>query len=199
MAGVRLIAGLGNPGSRYAETRHNIGFHFLDAVLAEFGGSLQDQSRFKARHAKVLIGSSEVHLVAPMTFMNASGDAVGPLARYFRIEPEQVLVAYDEVAFEPGVARLKAGGGHNGHNGIKSLIAGLGGSREFLRLRLGVGHPGDPRAMTAWLTSQRPQARDRAAFDDSINAAMAVLPLVIAGDLQAAMTRLHTDSPGPNH
>ena len=136
---IRLIVGLGNPGSSYAATRHNVGFRFVEALAGRCGIGLAKSSKFKAVAGRGTVAGVDLRLLLPTTYMNRSGEAVGALARYYRIDAESILVAHDEVAFAPGVLRLKAGGGSNGHRGIESIVDGLG-SREFLRLRIGVGH-----------------------------------------------------------
>ncbi len=196
MPAIRLIVGLGNPGARYEATRHNVGATFVRRLAREAGLRLETNARFKGEIARGELFGHDVRLLVPTTFMNVSGDSVGPAAGYFRIEPQEILVAYDDVAFEPGVVRLKAGGGPNGHNGVRSVIAGLGNRREFVRLRIGVGHPGERDDMVAYLTARTPPAAEREQIDRALEAAREVLPLVIDGDLQKAMTRLHTGMSG---
>ena len=187
---LRLIVGLGNPGSAYAATRHNIGAVFVRHLAERFGLQLAPAAKFKAEAARGLLAGVELRLLLPGLYMNQSGQVVGPYARYYRIEPEEILVAYDEAAFAPGVVRLKTGGGANGHNGVNSLIEHLG-SRDFHRLRIGVGHPGDKAQMVRYLTEVRmpPQERELAAAafsleDDLLNA-------LLRGELGKAMNRLH--------
>ena len=187
---IRLIVGLGNPGARYEATRHNAGFRFLRYLAGRFGIELTGSTKFKASAGRGKIGGADLRLLLPSTYMNRSGEAVGPFARYYRIEPEEILIAHDEVAFPPGILRLKAGGGTNGHNGIESVIDGLG-SRDFVRLRIGVGHPGDQDLMLGYLTTvTMPQAEwDR--VDAACRLEDEMLEVLVRGDLQAAMNRLH--------
>lgn len=185
-----LIAGLGNPGARYAETRHNAGFWFLERLLREVGAGLKAQPRQQAECARVAWQGRDLVLARPTTFMNHSGQAVRALVDFYRIAPEDILVAYDELDLPPGVARLKTGGGHGGHNGIRDMIRHLG-SPEFLRLRIGIGHPGNKDAVTRYVLSRSP-AEQRAEIDGAIGQALDVMPLVLGGRLQEAMTRLHT-------
>lgn len=192
MTAIRLIAGLGNPGPRYRHTRHNVGAELVSALAARFGITLAEQSRFKGLLGRGEILGHDVRLIVPLTYMNLSGDAVGAVSRFYRIEPEEILVAYDEMAFEPGVVRLKTGGGDNGHNGIRSVISSLGNSRGFHRLRIGVGHPGDRNQVTAFLTSVRMPEDERALVARGSELSDSVLRLLLAGDLQKAMTELHT-------
>ncbi len=187
---IRLIVGLGNPGARYEATRHNAGFRFVRYFAGRFGIELTGSTKFKASAGRGKIGGADLRLLLPSTYMNRSGEAVGPFARYYRIEPEEILIAHDEVAFPPGILRLKAGGGANGHNGIESVIDGLG-SRDFVRLRIGVGHPGDQDLMLGYLTTvTMPQAEwDR--VDAACRLEDEMLEGLVRGDLQAAMNRLH--------
>ena len=194
---IRLLVGLGNPGPRYARTRHNIGARWLAALAARFALPLAAAPKFKGEIGRGELLGHDVRLLLPTTFMNLSGDAVGAVARFYKIDAEEVLVAYDEVAFAVGTCRLKAGGGHNGHNGIKSVIAGLGDNRGFTRLRIGVDHPGQSADMVAYLTGPAmPAEEDRAAL---AAAALpdAVLGDVLRGDLQPAMNALHAPAPQP--
>lgn len=192
MTAIRLIAGLGNPGPRYRHTRHNVGAEMVSALAARFGITLAEQSRFKGLLGRGDILGHDVRLIIPLTYMNLSGDAVGAVSRFYRIEPEEMLVAYDEMAFEPGVVRLKTGGGDNGHNGIRSVISSLGNARGFHRLRIGVGHPGDRNQVTAFLTSVRMPEDERALVARGCDLSDSVLRLLLGGDLQKAMTELHT-------
>lgn len=192
MAGVRLIVGLGNPGERYALTRHNVGAECVLALAARLGVTLTPEARFKGRLGRSTVYGHDVRLLVPDTYMNLSGESVGAVARFFRIAPEETLVAYDEMAFDPGVVRLRSGGGDNGHNGIRSLVACFGNERGFHRLRIGVGHPGHKDAVTAYLTQARMPADERARIAAAAALSDEVLVDLLAGDLQKAMTRLHT-------
>lgn len=197
MAGVRLIAGLGNPGPQYQHTRHNVGADFVAALADRFGISLTEEAKFKGLVGRGLIAGHEVRLLIPLTYVNLSGQAVGALARFYKLEPAEILIAYDEMAFEPGVVRLKTGGGDNGHNGIRSVIAGLGNDRSFQRLRIGVGHPGDRSRVTAYLTSVRMPEAERALMEKVYHLPESVLGHLLGGNLQKAMTELHSrDVPG---
>jgi len=189
---VRLIAGLGNPGPQYQHTRHNAGADFVAALAERYGITLSLDARFKGLVGRGVVAGHDVRLLIPVTYVNLSGEAVGAVARFYKVEPEEILVAYDEMAFEPGVLRLRSGGGDNGHNGIRSVIAGLGNSREFLRLRIGVGHPGDRSRVTAYLTSVRMPAPERQLLEDAYRIPESVLRQLLGGDLQKAMTQLHT-------
>ncbi len=191
MAGVRLIAGLGNPGPQYEQTRHNVGVWFVRALADRYHIELRAESRFKGQLGRGSIEGHDVRLLVPSTFMNLSGESVGPVAHFYRIAPAEILVAYDEMAFEPGVVRLKTGGGANGHNGITSVIAGLGNNRSFHRLRIGVGHPGDKDRVSGYLTSTRTPAAEAAAIEQSIDLPGTVLDSLLTGDMGKAMNVLH--------
>jgi PTH1 family peptidyl-tRNA hydrolase len=136
----------------------------------------------------------DVRLLIPTTYMNNSGRAVGAMAQFYKIEPPEILVAYDEVAFAPGIARIKKGGGLNGHNGLRDIVAALGNRDDFVRLRVGVGHPGDKQQVVAYLTGRRMPAEERKLLDATFERALAVLPTLVKGDINAAMTALHTDT-----
>lgn len=191
MAAIRLIAGLGNPGDRYRDTRHNVGAVLVEELARRFGIPLTGEPRFKGRLGRGTIAGHDVRLLIPSTFMNLSGESVGAVARFYKLEVEEVLVAYDEMAFEPGVLRLRSGGGDNGHNGIRSVTAGLGNANGFLRLRIGVGHPGDKDAVTAYLTQARMPQAEREIFARAFALDLPTLEELLAGDLQKAMNRLH--------
>ncbi len=191
---LRLIVGLGNPGPAYAATRHNIGVAFVRYVASRFGIGFTAAGQVKGEAGRGLIGNADVRLLLPGSYMNQSGEVVAPYARYYRVAPEEMLVAYDEVAFEPGIARLKTGGGANGHNGIKSLIEHLG-SRDFHRLRIGVGHPGDPTQMVRYLTAVNMPAveRERAAAAFELNDELLIT--LAQGEMQTVMNHLHAAPP----
>jgi len=197
MSAIRLIAGLGNPGERYRATRHNVGAEFVYELARRFGITLADEPRFKGLVGRGTILGHDVRLLVPLTFMNLSGESVGSLARFYRIEPAEVLVAYDEMAFEPGVVRLRSGGGDNGHNGIRSVIACFGNDRNFQRLRIGVGHPGDKNAVTAYLTQTKMPQSERDAVEAAARLSDRVLADLLAGDLQKAMNQLHGSAERP--
>ena len=190
MPALRLIVGLGNPGPDYARTRHNAGFWWIDALAEKLGARFGVDSKLQAESAKVVIGGEQVMLLRPMTFMNHSGRAVAAALRYWKIEPEQMLVAHDELDLPTGTARLKFDGGHGGQNGLRDIVALLGHGK-FHRLRLGIGHPGHKDKVTPWVLG-RPGRDDEAALLRAIDEALEVLPLAVAGDFNEAMKRLHT-------
>jgi PTH1 family peptidyl-tRNA hydrolase len=185
-----LIVGLGNPGSDYAATRHNAGFWFVDAVAQEASGRFAKESKFFGEVAKVSFGGQTCWLLKPATYMNRSGQAVVALANFYKIAPQSILAVHDELDLAPGDVRLKQGGGHGGHNGLKSIIASIG-TADFLRLRLGIGHPGDRNLVTDYVL-HAPSREDRQRIEARFLDALAVLPLVLGGDVQRAMNQLHS-------
>jgi len=196
MPALRLIVGLGNPGPQYEGTRHNVGVRFVEMLARRYGVSLASESRFKGRVGRTTLHGHDVRLLIPNTFMNLSGESVGALTTFLKIAPAEILVAHDEMAFPVGVVRLKEGGGHNGHNGLKDIIQALGNSADFLRLRIGVGHPGDQHRVSGYLTSARMPAEDRDAIDRAIDLPDAVIEYLVHGELLKAMNILHT-APSP--
>jgi PTH1 family peptidyl-tRNA hydrolase len=187
-----LIVGLGNPGPQYAETRHNAGFWFLDRVAQAAGVRLRNQSKLHAEAGRIRWSGADCILARPLTFMNESGRAVRALLDYYRVDADSLLIAYDELDLPPGVARLKQGGGHGGHNGLRDIFRHTG-DHEFMRMRIGIGHPGIKEAVTPWVLS-RPGAEQERQIREAIGRAIDVLPLVLAGDPAAAMKQLHTDT-----
>ncbi|MBS0486443.1 MAG: aminoacyl-tRNA hydrolase [Proteobacteria bacterium] len=190
MAGLRLIVGLGNPGAEHLRTRHNAGFWFVDALAQREGARFGLETKLHGETAKIVVGGSPLLLLKPNTFMNKSGIAVASALRYWKIEPEEMLVAHDDLDLPPGAARLKFDGGHGGQNGLRDIFAHLGHGK-FHRLRLGIGHPGDKDRVTPWVLG-RPGKADEEAILDATGAALDVLPLAVAGDFNEAMKRLHT-------
>jgi peptidyl-tRNA hydrolase len=188
---VRLIVGLGNPGDQYRHTRHNAGADFVAALADAFGARLVAEKKFSGLTGRVTVAGEDVRLLVPTTFYNGSGEAAGPMLRFYRIPVSQMLVAQDELDLPVGVARLKQGGGHGGNNGLRDIIRVLGGDAGFGRLRLGVGHPGDKAKVTGYLLS-RPPAADRTALEGAIEEGLRVLPELVRGDWQRASTELHT-------
>ena len=190
MAGLRLIVGLGNPGAEHARTRHNAGFWFIDALAEKSGARFGLESKLYGESAKAVIAGQPVWLLKPATFMNLSGKSVTAALRYWKIEPEECLIAHDELDLDPGTARLKFDGGHGGQNGLRDTMQLLGHGR-FHRLRVGIGHPGHKDKVTPWVLGRPGKDHEiliRQAIDDAID----VLPLAVAGDFNEAMKRLHT-------
>ena len=190
MEGLRLIVGLGNPGPEHARTRHNAGFRLVDALADRAGGRFGIEAKLFGETAKIEIGGRPVWLLRPATFMNLSGKSVAAALRYWKIEPEQALLAHDELDLPPGVARLKFDGGHGGQNGLRDTIKLLGHGR-FHRLRIGIGHPGHKDRVVSWVLG-RPGSDDDILINRAIDDAIDVLPLAVQGDFSEAMKRLHT-------
>lgn len=188
---IELIVGLGNPGPQYEQTRHNAGFWFVEAVARRHGGSFRSEGKFHGEACKVLVEGRELWLLKPMTFMNKSGQAVAALARFYRINPENILIAHDELDLPPGAVRLKQGGGHGGHNGLRDTIAQLGGNRDFHRLRIGIGHPGHSSQVTGYVLG-KPPADEQQLMEEAIDEALGILPLALHGEMLKAMNQLHT-------
>ena len=187
---MRVVVGLGNPGPEYADTRHNAGFWFVERLASETGARLRGESRFHGMVGRIGAGNQECWLLLPQTYMNASGRAVGALARFYKIAPEDLLVVHDELDLPPGTPKLKRGGGVSGHNGLKDIAANLG-THDFWRLRLGIGHPGDRAAVVDYVL-HAPRREERELMDASIEKSLAVWPFIARGDLEAAMLKLHT-------
>jgi len=191
MTAVKLIVGLGNPGPEYDQTRHNAGALFVERVASAQGVSLSSDRKFFGLTGKFTHQGQDVRLLIPTTYMNRSGQAVAALAGFYRIAPEAILVAHDELDMPPGVAKLKKGGGHGGHNGLRDIIAQLGNQNGFYRLRLGIGHPGHSSQVSGYVLGRAPQA-EREKLDASIDFALGVLPDILAGDWTRAMQQLHS-------
>ena len=195
---IRLIVGLGNPGSEYEQTRHNAGFWWVDAAAQQLGATLAFDRSYHGLVARVNrtdAAKGPVWLQQPMTYMNLSGKAVVPLARFFKIEPAQILVVHDELDLSPGQMKLKQGGGAAGHNGLKDLLAQLG-SPDFWRLRIGIGHPG-ARADVANYVLRKPPLDEHIAIDKCIADSIATLPLLLDGAMDRAMIKIHAKPPRP--
>ena len=187
---IKLIVGLGNPGSEYAKTRHNAGFRWVDRLCEKERITLRADKKFHGDVARLNSGGNELWLLEPMTFMNVSGRAVVALALFFKILPNEILVVHDELDLPPGTVKIKPGGGHGGHNGLKDIIAHLG-TQDFWRLRIGIGHPGDRDEVINYVL-QAPRAEERPLIDETITRSLELFPLIARGDLQAAMLKLHT-------
>ncbi len=192
---IRLMVGLGNPGAEYDGTRHNAGFWFIDEVARQLKVTLVPDRSYVGLVARVNLPGGPLWLLEPMTFMNLSGKSVAPLARFFKIAPEEILVAHDELDLMPGQMKMKLGGSHAGHNGLKDIQAQLG-SAGFWRLRLGIGHPG-VKAEVINHVLRKPPVAEREAIDQSIAQALGALDLLIAGDMERAMLKIHARPPRP--
>ena len=186
---VKLIVGLGNPGTEYARTRHNAGFQLADELARRFGATFRSEPRHRGELARVRVGDAEVWLLKPMGYMNHSGNAVQSVASFYKVPVGAVLVAYDDLDFSPGTVRLKHGGGAAGHNGMRDVIAQMGDA--FWRLRIGIGHPGD-RSLVLDYVLGRPPAAESQLIEEALRAAADSVPVLLTEGGQVAMTRLHT-------
>ena len=190
MSAIRLIVGLGNPGPEYQHTRHNAGFWLADELAYQWRANWRNEGKFFGTVARADVDGHEVWLLKPMTYMNLSGKAVGALARFYKIERQEILVIHDELDLPPGTAKLKQGGGHGGHNGLKDIVAQMGGN-DFWRLRLGIGHPGDRNEVVGYVLN-KPRQEEYNQIEDAMRRAEQVIPQVLAGQMEKAMHTLHT-------
>ena len=188
---MKLIVGLGNPGKEYTATRHNAGAWWLSRLAAELHVTLRTEARFHGLCARIGQGNDELWLLNPQTYMNASGKAVAAMCHFYKIPPEQTLVIHDDLDLPPGTSRLKLGGGLGGHNGLKDIAAHLA-SRDFWRLRIGIGHPGDKNAVVDYVL-QPPRKEETTLINEAIRRSLEVWPLIAQGNCQAAMLKLHTN------
>lgn len=195
MSDIKLIVGLANPGEKYQQTRHNAGAWYVDELARVCGASLVADSKYYGLTARVTLYGKDVRLLIPTTFMNLSGKSVGALANFFRIEPEEILVAHDELDMPPGVAKFKLGGGHGGHNGLKDIIANLSNNKGFYRLRIGIGHPGDKSLVSNYVLGKAPQT-EQGLIEDVIDEAVRATELLFKEDMSKAMHRLHSYKAG---
>lgn len=190
MSSIKLIVGLANPGAEYAATRHNAGAWYLDLLAQRHNQSLKEEAKFYGYTARLNLAGHDVRLLVPTTFMNLSGKAVAAMATFYRIEPQEILVAHDEMDMLPGVAKFKQGGGHGGHNGLKDIINKLGNNADFHRLRIGIGHPGDRNKVTGFVLG-KPPASEQKLIDEAIDEAARCTELWLKEDRLKAMNRLH--------
>ncbi|MCW6568644.1 aminoacyl-tRNA hydrolase [Yersinia ruckeri] len=191
MSSIKLIVGLANPGAEYAQTRHNAGAWFVDRLAECNNQSLKEESKFYGYTARLNLAGQDVRLLVPSTFMNLSGKAVSAMASFYRILPEEILVAHDELDIPPGVAKLKLGGGNGGHNGLKDIQSKLGNNPNFYRLRIGIGHPGDKSKVTGFVLG-KPPTSEQALIDETIDEAIRCTDVLLKEDVTKAMNRLHS-------
>jgi PTH1 family peptidyl-tRNA hydrolase len=187
---MKLIVGLGNPGTQYERTRHNAGFWLVDRLARSADVTLRNEARCHGLAARATIAGEQCWLLEPQTFMNLSGRAVAALAGFYRIDPSDVIVAHDELDLPPGTVKMKLGGGFAGHNGLKDITAQLG-TRDFWRIRLGIGHPGDKSQVHGYVLNA-PRPEEQVLIDDAIARSLAVIDWIARGDYEGAMLRLHT-------
>jgi len=188
---IKLICALGNPGDQYAQTRHNAGFWFLSKLSSAENIGLSTNSRFKALVGDFRHKGNIIRLIAPQTFMNKSGEALVPYAKFYQVQADEILVVHDEIDLLPGFSKFKTGGGHGGHNGLRDIIRLLG-SKDFHRLRVGVGHPGDKSKVVSYVLN-RPTQAEMQLIDTSLDKTLSVLPQILDGDFSTAMNTLHTN------
>lgn len=194
---IKLFVGLGNPGPEYEHTRHNAGFWWLDALARELKVGLVTDKSYHGLVARTSVQGNTLWLLAPQTYMNLSGKSVGTLARFFKIAPNEILVAHDELDIEPGQVKLKFGGSHAGHNGLRDIHAQLG-SGDYWRLRLGIGHPGNKAEVANWVL-KKPPLDARIAIDQCIDRSIKAVPDLISGAMDRATMLIHTDKPPRPH
>ena len=190
---IKLIVGLGNPGTEYEATRHNAGFWWVDVAARDLKVSLQPDRAYHGLVARTSVKGENVWLLEPQTFMNLSGKSVGALARFFKIQPQEILVVHDELDITPGEAKLKLGGSHAGHNGLRDIHAQLG-TDQYWRLRIGIGHPGVKSEVANWVL-KKPAPDQRTAIEDCITRTSLALPNLLAGDIVKATQMIHTAKP----
>lgn len=191
MSEIKLIVGLGNPGEKYTDTRHNAGEWLIERLARRFNVSLNPESKFFGKTARTLVNGKEVRLLVPTTFMNLSGKAVGALASFYRIKPEEILVIHDELDLPAGTAKLKQGGGHGGHNGLKDIVDQLGNNNNFYRLRIGIGHPGH-RDLVAGYVLNKPSPADRNALEKVLDEATDCVEMIFKDGMIKATNRLNS-------
>jgi len=188
---IQLVVGLGNPGPEYAKTRHNAGVWFVKELAKQYNITLSPDKKYNGLYGKGLIGSNLVHLLIPTTFMNRSGKAVAPLANFFRIPVENILVAHDELDLDPGVCKIKLGGGHGGHNGLRDIISCIANNKNFYRLRIAIGHPGHRDRVTGYVLGKAP-ASEQALLEQAIDEAARCFSIWESDGIKKAQNRLHT-------
>lgn len=190
---IKLFVGLGNPGPEYEATRHNAGFWWIDALARDLKLTLAPERSYHGLVARTQINGKPIWLLEPQTFMNVSGKSVAALARFFKIEPREILVAHDELDVVPGQAKLKLGGSHAGHNGLRDIHAQLG-TADYWRLRLGIGHPGAKSEVVGWVL-KKPLKEQREAIEDAIARTLHAFPALVAGEMDKATLLIHTSKP----
>ncbi|WVD62910.1 aminoacyl-tRNA hydrolase [Orbus mooreae] len=191
MTTIKLIVGLANPGAEYAATRHNAGAWYVDQLAERFNQSLKNEAKFFGYTARINIDGQDIRLLVPTTFMNLSGKAVQAMATFYQIKPEEILVAHDELDLNPGIAKLKLGGSHGGHNGLKDIISKLGNNANFYRLRIGIGHPGDKSKVVGFVLN-KPSQSEQILIAQAIDESVRCTELFVKEGLNIAMNRLHS-------
>ncbi|MFV5345496.1 aminoacyl-tRNA hydrolase [Acinetobacter oleivorans] len=192
MSNISLIVGLGNPGSEYAQTRHNAGFWFIEQLANKYGIILKNDPKFHGISGRGNIEGHDVRLLLPTTFMNRSGQSVVPFAKFYQIAPEAILIAHDELDMNPGVIRLKTGGGHGGHNGLRDIVPHIG--PNFHRLRIGIGHPGSKERVSGHVLGKAPSS-EQSLMDAAIDHALSKVKLLVQGQVPQAMNQINAYKP----
>lgn len=190
MTNIKLIVGLANPGSEYAATRHSAGAWFVDLLSERHNQSLKIEPKFFGYTSRITLSGHDVRLLVPTTFMNLSGKAVQAIATFYQIKPEEILVAHDELDLNPGIAKLKFGGSHGGHNGLKDITSKLGNNPNFYRLRIGIGHPGDKNKVVGYVLN-KPSKPEQELIDKAIDESISCTDILLSQGIDAAMNRLH--------
>lgn len=193
-ADIQLIVGLANPGPEYAKTRHNAGAWFVESLASFHNTVLKPDAKYHGLTGKIVVHGHEYRLLIPTTYMNLSGKSVSKLANFFKVPVESILVAHDELDLPPGIGKIKLGGGHGGHNGLKDIINKLGNNKNFYRLRLGIGHPGSREQVTGWVLGKAPQS-EQALIDDVVDEATRCFDILAKDGLAKAQSRLHSHKP----
>lgn len=188
---IKLLVGLANPGPEYAQTRHNAGQWLLNQLASQENTQLKAEAKFYGLTGRIQFAGNDLRLLVPTTFMNLSGKAVAAMANFYRIKPEEILIAHDELDLPPGIAKFKLGGGHGGHNGLKDIISKLGNDKNFYRLRIGIGHPGDKNRVSGYVLGKAPSSEQNL-IDQSIDEAARCTHILGQDGLEKAMNRLHS-------
>ncbi|MCO6544766.1 MAG: aminoacyl-tRNA hydrolase [Gilliamella sp.] len=190
MTTIKLIVGLANPGNEYAATRHNAGAWFVEQLAERYNQSLKNEQKFFGYTSRINISGHDVRLLVPTTFMNLSGKAVQAMATFYQIKPEEILVAHDELDLNPGIAKLKFGGSHGGHNGLKDIASKLGNNLNFYRLRIGIGHPGDKNKVVGYVLN-KPSKPEQELIDKAIDESSRCTDILLSDGIDVAMNKLH--------
>jgi PTH1 family peptidyl-tRNA hydrolase len=188
---IKLLVGLANPGPEYAQTRHNAGQWYLNQFVSQENIQLKTEAKFYGLTGRIQFAGNDLRLLVPTTYMNLSGKAVAAMAKFYRIKPEEILVAHDELDLPPGIAKFKLGGGHGGHNGLKDIISKLGNNKNFYRLRIGIGHPGDRNRVSGYVLGKAPKS-EQSLIEQSIDEAARCTHILAQDGLEKAMQRLHS-------
>ncbi|AWW34067.1 aminoacyl-tRNA hydrolase [Mannheimia varigena] len=191
MSEIKLIVGLANPGAKYEDTRHNAGEWLINELARMYNVSLKEEAKYFGKVAKINTAQGELRLLVPTTFMNLSGKAVGALANFYRIKPEEILVAHDELDLPPGSVKLKKGGGHGGHNGLKDIIAALGNNKDFYRVRIGIGHPGHKDSVAGYVLG-KPAPQEKELINAAVDESSRCIEILLKDGIVRATNRLNS-------